>query len=118
MRDRRAYPAIALTTDTSLLTAAGNDFGSSRSSSPDPGVGPARGSARRSFDERKLAQRPARRGAARAQEFACWHSPRELEESFARWRTIRLSSPRLGPTARRSSTCIEHLICEFVERGL
>ncbi|MEP6493801.1 MAG: SIS domain-containing protein [bacterium] len=27
MRNRRAYPAIALTTDTSILTAAGNDFG-------------------------------------------------------------------------------------------
>ena len=27
MRDRRAYPAIALTTDSSLLTAAGNDLG-------------------------------------------------------------------------------------------
>ena len=27
MRSRRAYPAIALTTDTSLLTAVGNDFG-------------------------------------------------------------------------------------------
>jgi len=27
MRNRRPYPAIALTTDTSLLTAAGNDFG-------------------------------------------------------------------------------------------
>lgn len=27
MRTRRAYPAIALTTDSSLLTAAGNDFG-------------------------------------------------------------------------------------------
>lgn len=27
MQNRRAYPAIALTTDTSLLTAAGNDFG-------------------------------------------------------------------------------------------
>ena len=27
MRNRKAYPAIALTTDTSLLTAAGNDFG-------------------------------------------------------------------------------------------
>ncbi len=26
-RDRAAYPAIALTTDTSLLTATGNDFG-------------------------------------------------------------------------------------------
>ena len=26
-RTRRAYPAVALTTDTSLLTAAGNDFG-------------------------------------------------------------------------------------------
>lgn len=27
MRNRRAYPAVALTTDTSLLTAAGNDLG-------------------------------------------------------------------------------------------
>jgi D-sedoheptulose 7-phosphate isomerase len=27
MRNRRAYPAIALTTDTSLLTAAANDIG-------------------------------------------------------------------------------------------
>src|SRR5688500_5511030 len=27
MRSRAAYPAIALTTDTSLLTAAGNDLG-------------------------------------------------------------------------------------------
>ncbi len=27
MRNRKAYPAIALTTDTSLLTAAGNDIG-------------------------------------------------------------------------------------------
>lgn len=27
LRNRRPYPAIALTTDTSLLTAAGNDFG-------------------------------------------------------------------------------------------
>ncbi len=26
-KHRRAYPAVALTTDTSLLTAAGNDFG-------------------------------------------------------------------------------------------
>jgi D-sedoheptulose 7-phosphate isomerase len=26
MRNRRAYPAVALTTDTSLLTAVGNDF--------------------------------------------------------------------------------------------
>lgn len=27
MRNRAAYPAVALTTDTSLLTAVGNDFG-------------------------------------------------------------------------------------------
>jgi D-sedoheptulose 7-phosphate isomerase len=27
MKNRRAYPAVALTTDTSLLTAAGNDLG-------------------------------------------------------------------------------------------
>ncbi len=27
MRDRRAYPAVALTTDSSLITAVGNDFG-------------------------------------------------------------------------------------------
>jgi D-sedoheptulose 7-phosphate isomerase len=30
VRDRRAYPAVALTTDTSLLTAAGNDLGFDR----------------------------------------------------------------------------------------
>jgi D-sedoheptulose 7-phosphate isomerase len=30
MRNRRAYPAIALTTDSSLITAAGNDFGFDR----------------------------------------------------------------------------------------
>ena len=30
MRNRAAYPAIALTTDTSLLTAAGNDLGFDR----------------------------------------------------------------------------------------
>lgn len=29
-RNRRAYPAVALTTDTSLLTAVGNDFGFDR----------------------------------------------------------------------------------------
>jgi D-sedoheptulose 7-phosphate isomerase len=29
-RDRAAYPAVALTTDTSLLTAAGNDYGFER----------------------------------------------------------------------------------------
>src|SRR5918999_2205629 len=27
MRNRAAYPAVALTTDTSLITAAGNDLG-------------------------------------------------------------------------------------------
>src|ERR671913_1651748 len=27
MKNRRAYPAIAITTDTSLITAAGNDIG-------------------------------------------------------------------------------------------
>ena len=27
MRDRKSYPAVALTTDTSLITATGNDFG-------------------------------------------------------------------------------------------
>ena len=30
MRNRAAYPAVALTTDTSLITAAGNDFGFDR----------------------------------------------------------------------------------------
>jgi D-sedoheptulose 7-phosphate isomerase len=30
MRNRRAYPALALTTDTSLITAAGNDIGFER----------------------------------------------------------------------------------------
>ena len=62
MKDRRAYPAVALTTDTSLLTAAGNDFGfDSRLLAPGRGALPRRRPADHPLDERQFAERAARR---------------------------------------------------------
>ena len=111
MRDRRAYPAVALTTDTSLLTAAGNDFG---------------------FDHifARQVEALARRGdlliihstsgnspnvlraaeAARAKgDAACWPSARGTAELFVRSPTFRSSFQRIEPTARRSCTCASNI---------
>ena len=120
MRDRRAYPAIALTTDTSLLTAAGNDLG---------------------FDavfERQV-EALTRRGDLLVVHSTSGNSPNVLRAAqAARARGVRV----LAFTARDGGTlrgladhsvviptlrtdraqelhlCIEHLICEYVERAL
>ena len=120
MHDRRAYPAIALTTDTSLLTAAGNDLG---------------------FDavfERQV-EALTRRGDLLVVHSTSGNSPNVLRAAqAARARGVRV----LAFTARDGGTlrgladhsvviptlrtdraqelhlCIEHLICEYVERAL
>ena len=120
MRDRRAYPALALTTDTSLLTAAGNDLG---------------------FDsvfERQV-EALARRGDLLVVHSTSGNSPNVLRAAqAARAKGVRVLafSARDGgslrevadhsvviPTARTDRAqemhlCIEHLICEYVERAL
>lgn len=120
MRDRRAYPAIALTTDTSLLTAAGNDLG---------------------FDavfERQV-EALTRRGDLLVVHSTSGNSPNVLRAAqAARARGVRVLAftARDGgtlrgladqsvviPTSRTDRAqelhlCIEHLICEYVERAL
>jgi len=120
MRDRRAYPALALTTDTSLLTAVGNDLG---------------------FDsvfERQV-DALARRGDLLVVHSTSGNSPNVLRAAqAARAKGVRVLafSARDGgslreiadhsvviPTTRTDRAqemhlCIEHLICEYVERAL
>ena len=120
MRNRRAYPAIALTTDTSLLTAAGNDFG---------------------FDhifERQV-EALARPGDLLIIHSTSGNSPnvlRAAEAARAKGVKVLAFSARDGgalrtladlsiviPTDRTDRAqelhlCIEHLICEIVEQAL
>ena len=120
MRERRAYPAVALTTDTSLLTAAGNDFG---------------------FDHifSRQVQALARRGDLLVIHSTSGNSPNVLRAAeAARTQGVRVLAFTAGnggklraladhaiviPTTRTDRAqelhmCIEHLICELVERSL
>lgn len=120
MRNRRAYPAVALTTDTSLLTAAGNDFG---------------------FDHifQRQVEALARRGDLLVIHSTSGNSPNVLlAAEAAREKGVRVLSfsARDGgklrevsdhaiviPTQRTDRAqelhlCIEHIICDFVERTL
>lgn len=120
MRDRRAYPAIALTTDTSLLTAAGNDLGFERVFA-------------------RQVEALARPGDLLIIHSTSGNSPNVLKAAeAARERDVRVLafSARDGgalrtvadhsvviPTSRTDRAqelhlCIEHLICDFVERNL
>jgi D-sedoheptulose 7-phosphate isomerase len=120
MRNRRAYPAVALTTDTSLLTAAANDFG---------------------FEHVFARQIEALAGS---EDLLIIHSTsgnspnvlRAAEAARARGLKVLAFSARDGgalraladvsvviPTTRTDRAqelhlCIEHLICEMVEREL
>jgi len=117
-RKRGAYPAVALTTDTSLLTAAGNDFG---------------------FDEIFARQVDA---LAKPTDLLVIHSTsgnspnvlRAAETARARGVRVLAFSARDGgklraladhsvviPTPRTDRAqelhlCVEHLICDFVEQ--
>jgi D-sedoheptulose 7-phosphate isomerase len=120
MRDRRAYPALALTTDTSLITAAGNDIG---------------------FDLvfARQVDALAREGDLLVIHSTSGNSPnvlRAAEAARAKHVKVLAFSARDGgrlreladhsviiPTSRTDRAqelhlCIEHLICEFVEREL
>ena len=120
MRNRRAYPAIALTTDTSLLTAAGNDIG---------------------FDQvfARQIEALARTGDLLVIHSTSGNSPnvlRAAEAAKARGVPVLAFSARDGgtlrgladhsvviPTTRTDRAqelhlCIEHIICDLIERTL
>jgi D-sedoheptulose 7-phosphate isomerase len=112
MRNRRAYPAIALTTDTSLLTAAGNDIG---------------------FENvfARQVEALARRGDLLIIHSTSGNSPnvlRAAEAAHAKGMKVLAFSARddhsvVIPTTRTDRAqelhlCIEHIICDVVERTL
>jgi len=120
MRNRRAYPAIALTTDTSLLTAAGNDLG---------------------FEQvfARQVEALARPGDLLVIHSTSGNSPnvlRAAEAAKARGVAVLAFSARDGgalrqladhsvviPTTRTDRAqelhlCIEHIICDLVETTL
>jgi D-sedoheptulose 7-phosphate isomerase len=117
-RNRGAYPAVALTTDTSLLTAAGNDFG---------------------FDEifARQVDALAKRSDLLVIHSTSGNSPnvlRAAEAARAKGVRVLAFTARDGgklraiadhsviiPTPRTDRAqelhlCIEHLICDFVEQ--
>jgi D-sedoheptulose 7-phosphate isomerase len=120
MRNRRAYPAVALTTDTSLLTAASNDMGFESvfarqvdalarsgdllvihsTSGNSPNV-LAAANAARAQGVRVLSFSARDGGALKA-----------LSDHM-----IVIPTPRTD-RAQELHLCIEHLICELVEREL
>jgi D-sedoheptulose 7-phosphate isomerase len=120
MRNRRAYPAIALTTDTSLLTAAGNDLG---------------------FDQvfSRQVEALVRKGDLLIIHSTSGNSPnvlRAAEAARAKEVEVLAFSARDGgslralahhsvviPTTRTDRAqelhlCVEHVICDLVERAL
>jgi D-sedoheptulose 7-phosphate isomerase len=120
MRNRRAYPAIALTTDTSLLTAAGNDIGFEQVFS-------------------RQVEALGRAGDLLVIHSTSGNSPnvlRAAETAKARGIPVLSFSARDGgalraladhsvviPTTRTDRAqelhlCVEHIICDLVERTL
>ena len=120
MRNRRAYPAIALTTDTSLLTAAGNDIGFENVFS-------------------RQVEALAKPGDLLVIHSTSGNSPNVLRAAEAPRakgvNVLALSAPDGGalraladhnvviPTTRTDRAqelhlCIEHVICDVVEQGL
>ena len=120
MRNRRAYPAIALTTDTSLLTAAGNDIGFENVFS-------------------RQVEALAKPGDLLVIHSTSGNSPnvlRAAEAARAKGVKVLAFSARDGgalraladynvviPTTRTDRAqelhlCIEHVICDVVEQGL
>lgn len=120
MRNRRAHAAIALTTDTSLLTAAGNDFG---------------------FDEifSRQVEALANRGDLLVIHSTSGNSPNVLRAADAardKGVTVLSLSARDGGALRERSDlaiiiptertdraqeihlCVQHIICEVVENAL
>jgi len=120
MRNRRAYPAIALTTDTSLLTAAGNDLGFdfvfSRQVEALAKVGDLLVIHSTSGNSPNVlhAARAAREKGVQVLAFAARDGgalAREADHSV-------IVPTERTDRAQEIHLCVEHLICEMVERTL
>jgi D-sedoheptulose 7-phosphate isomerase len=120
MRNRRAYPAIALTTDTSLLTAAGNDFGFDHvferqvEALAKPGDLLIIHSTSGNSPNVLLAAEAARKKNVRVLSFSARDGGRLRALSD---HAIVIPTERTD-RAQELHLCIEHIICDIVERTL
>ena len=118
MRNRRAYPAVALTTDTSLLTAAGNDFGFDFIFSRQVEALAKKGdlliihSTSGNSPNVLHAARAARQLGVPVLAFAARDGGALLREAD---HTVIVPTDRTD-RAQELHLCLEHLICELVER--
>jgi D-sedoheptulose 7-phosphate isomerase len=119
-RTRRAYPAIALTTDTSILTAGGNDLGFEQvfarqiEALARPGDLVIIHSTSGNSPNVLAAAKTARAMGIRVLAFSARDGGalRELADHSVIIPTSRTDR------AQELHMCIEHLICDFVEREL
>jgi D-sedoheptulose 7-phosphate isomerase len=120
MRNRRAYPAVALTTDTSLLTAAGNDFGFDHvferqvEALARPGDLLIIHSTSGNSPNVLLAAEAARKKSVRVLSFSARDGGKLLAVSD---HAIVIPTQRTD-RAQELHLCIEHIICDIVERTL
>ena len=120
MRNRRALPAIALTTDTSLLTAAGNDFGFETvfarqvEALARPGdLLIIHSTSGKSPNVLRAAEAARAKGVAVLSFSARDGGPlRELSDHNVIVPTDRTDR------AQEIHLCVEHMICDLVERGI
>jgi D-sedoheptulose 7-phosphate isomerase len=120
MRNRRAYPAIALTTDTSLLTAAGNDFGFDHvferqvEALGKPGDLLIIHSTSGNSPNVLLAADAAKKKGMRVLSFSARDGGKLLAVSD---HAVVIPTQRTD-RAQELHLCIEHIICDIVERTL
>src|SRR5688572_23296548 len=120
MRDRRSYPAVALTTDTSLLTAAGNDLGFEQifarqvEALAKPGDLLIIHSTSGNSPNVLAAARAAREGGIPVLAF----SARDGGELKALADHSVIVPTTRTDRAQEIHLCIEHLICDLIEQSL
>ena len=122
MYDRRPLPSVALTTDTSALTATGNDYGL-RARLRVAGAGPGRCRETCCSGYRPRAGRPTSCGRSKRQRgsvaLSRWGSPASTADRCANCATSCSRAPSdHTPIIQQIHITAAHILCALVERSM